>query len=108
MIDKQEAMQLLEDWRESYLQIYTLSEPIESVFGSMPECLFFNTLWQNFDRHTVVLTIALGDEHQWLSWYAHECDMGASPHSGSPPGGKMRKVKTLAQLLKIIEESRDV
>lgn len=105
-MDKKQALKLLEAWRESYMSNTELCSGVEAIFGSMPEADFFNTIWQCFDRHTVALAAALGDTGGWLSWYAHDCDMGANPHDGTPPGGKKRKVKTLAALLKIIEESK--
>ena len=109
MIEKTEAMKLLEQWRDHYYANTELIESLDPIFGGRPECKFFNTVWKGFDQHTVALAAALGDTgFLWLSWYAHDCEMGQNPHDGSPPGGKKRKIRTLAQLLKIIEESRDV
>ena len=105
-MDKKQAMGLLEQWQKSYMDLTELMDAVDVIFGSSPESEFSNTIWQGFDRHTLALAAALGDSFGWLSWYAHENDFGARGFEASPPGGKKRKVKTLAQLLKIIEESK--
>jgi len=106
MIETKYAMQLLEDWKRNHDQIEKLCDSVHAIFGHMPETKFYETVWESFGYHTLALSAALGDESDWLNWYQFDNEMGKNPHDASPPGGKMRKVKTLAQLLKIIEESR--
>ena len=109
MIEKKEPLKLLEAWRDHYSANAVLIESLDPIFGGSPDCKFFETIWKGFDQHTVALAAALGDAtDDWLVWFAYENAMGEIGHEAMVNGGKMRKIKTLAQLLKLIEESRDV
>lgn len=104
MIDKKQAMRLLEAWQESYMCLSELETGVQAVFGSN-ESEFFNTIWHSFDRHTRALSAALGDQDEWLGWYYAENDFGAKGLNAKTPNGKFRKIKNLSDLYMIIIES---
>lgn len=108
MIEKPQALKLLDQWQDSFMSFTELQTGVEAVFGCGMEAEFYNTIWRGFDRHTLALAAALGDADGWLSWYAHENDFGAKGLSAKPPNGKFRQVTTLVKLYTLIVESRGV
>lgn len=107
MIEKTEALKLLEAWRDHYYANTELIEALDPIFGGSPDGKFSDTIWRGFNEHTAALSAVLGDGSN-LYWYWLENGMGTRGMAAAPPGRKLRKIKTLAQLLKLIEESRYV
>lgn len=59
-----------------------------------------------FDRYTRELGERIGDtDGSWLSWYASDCDMGRKPKEAGLDGD-MKLIKTLTQLLDLIEATK--
>lgn len=107
-METKQALKLLEAWQESYMSNAELCSGIKAIFGDDTETEFYNTISQGFERHTDALAVALGDSWAFLLWYLYENDMGGKQLGARPPGGTFRKITNLKQLLKLIEESRDV
>jgi hypothetical protein len=65
----------------------------------------YDTVWKLFDAYTGTLSVEVGDFCGWLEWHHAENEMGAKAMAAGYDG-KLRKVKTLAHLYRLIEESR--
>ena len=107
-METKQALELLEQWQESYMSNTELCSGIKAIFGDDTDTEFCNTIWRGFERHTDALAVALGDSWAFLLWYLYENDMGGKQLGARPPDGALRKIANLKQLLKLIEESRDV
>jgi hypothetical protein len=101
-------LDLLQDWGKHYTRSDALCKQITALFGSMPESKAYETIWQGFDAHTKAVRMLLGDVptepvDPWLHWYCYENEMGAR---GREAGyhGKLKPIKTLEDLLGLIEE----
>lgn len=98
-------MALLGDWQKHHAAVEKLMGGIEDAIGLDPNGPMFGTVWKLFDAYTGTLSVEVGDFGGWLEWFQTENDMGASGgHAGYD--GKTRKIKTLASLFWLIEESR--
>jgi len=103
--DKKTTLALLAEWVAHHDKIDTMMEGIKSTIGLDPNGPLFDTVWRLFDGYTTALGAQIGDAGEWLAWFCMENDMGAK---GMAAGydGKLRKIKTLADLYWLIAESR--
>lgn len=84
-----------EDWQAQYKALQALTQcgpeaPIALAMGSM------------WDAYTACLGREVGDENEWLDWYCWENDMGAKGMEVTSTSGKTIRVKTVAQLARVI------
>ncbi len=72
-----------------------------------PESPLYQTIWSLQGAYTPAVSKIVGDEYEWLAWYASDNDMGDRGHEACPGNGhKTRKIKTIADLAKLIQESK--
>jgi hypothetical protein len=104
--DREKAMSLLKCWRARKADIDLQAESINKIFGkALDEGTYGLTMWTIFEAYTMTLGELLGDELDWLTWYAYDNKMGKGDH----PAGydkKLKKIKTLDDLLLLIEGGR--
>jgi len=104
--DREKALILLKCWRSMKADIDLQTEVINKIFGaSLDGGTYGLTMWAVFESYTITLGELLGDELDWLTWYAEENKMGKAKH----PAGydkKLKKINTLEDLLDLIEEGR--
>lgn len=105
-MNKREIIAALTPWAAHYAAINAAYEPLAEALRLGPENPIFDALWRGFDAHTDTLAQLVGDGDEWLCWFAHENEMGAKKHEASVKGGKMRKICSLADLARVIVESR--
>ena len=81
--------------------------PLESALALRPENAIHEALWGVFNTYTKTLSALIGDECEWLCWFACDNDMGAAGYRASPGNGHQRRaVRTLEDLARLIVESR--
>lgn len=103
--DRDSTLALLADWRKHHAAVEKMMHGIQSSIGLDPNGPMFDTVWNLFDAYTSTLSVEVGDFDGWLEWFQAENDMGAKAMAAGYDG-KLRKVKTLAHLYRLIEESR--
>jgi hypothetical protein len=103
---KKEAIAALRKWQKHHEACTKQFDALRAIFGAISDTDLHESVWLMFDDYTSALSLAFGDDFEWLAWYANENDMGASGH---PAGydGKLRKIKSLADLYRLIEQGRD-
>jgi len=100
-LTKSEKLALLQKWKASYDRTEAVTDKLRELVNDATGQLY-DALWANFDDQTRTIGLILGDEAEWMNWYELECDMGRKPLEAGKDG-KMKKIKTLNQLLWIIE-----
>lgn len=103
--DRENTLSLLTDWQAHHAAVEKMMDGIQSSIGLDINGPMFDTVWKLFDAYTNTLSVEVGDFCGWLEWYFSENEMGAR---GMTAGydGKLRKVKSLVNLYRLIEESR--
>lgn len=103
--DKKTTLALLNEWAAHHDKIDKMMDGVEVSIGLDPNGPLFDTVWGMFDSYTNALESQIGDAGDWSYWYRMENDMGGN---GMTAGydGKLRKIKTLADLYWLIAESR--
>jgi len=104
-MDTKQKLQLLEKWQKSYEQNDAVYEALKQVLDVNPESPAILATWAMFDNYTDALSITLGDECQWLGWYAWDNQFGKKKLSAKSQSWKrMRPITNLKTLLKFIED----
>ena len=104
--DKENTLSLLGDWAKHHAAIEKMMAGIKANIGLDLDGTMFVTVWAVFGAYTDTLACEIGDSEGWLDWYRFECEMGARS-KGAIVNMKSIKVKTLAQLARVIVEDRD-
>lgn len=81
-----------------------LLAPVIDVLDLRPEGPITTALWLTQDALTKATSELIGDDQDWLAWFAAENDMGAKAYEAGPAGA-VRPIKTLDDLLWVIEAS---
>lgn len=105
--DKKHSLALLKDWKAHHAAVEKLMNGIDFSMGLDANGPLFDTVWKLFDAYTDTLSAELGDySNTWLQWFCHDNDMG---RNGLEAGynGKIKPIKTLADLHKLIVEGRN-
>jgi len=102
---KREAMEMLKAWKKTHANLSAMFDKLFEAVGPIHDSILYETVWKSFDQHTRALSAALGDSDDWLAWYFGENDMGANAYEAGYDG-KLRKIKTLEDLYRLIEQGR--
>jgi hypothetical protein len=107
--NKEKALNLLKEWRARKADIDLQDAAIEKIFGkSYDSGSYALTMDALFEAYTKTLGELLGDELDWLTWYAYDNAMGKNGLSaGYGHAPRLKKIKTLEDLLWVIEGSRE-
>ena len=100
-LTKPEKLVLLQKWKASYDRTEAVTDKLRDLVNDATGQLY-DALWANFDDQTRTIGIILGDEGEFMNWYELECDMGKRPLEAGKDG-KMKEIKTLEDLLWLIE-----
>jgi len=104
---KDQMIAELTAWRD---RIVESDETIENLLEPLqlsPESPLYQTIWSLQGAYTAAVAKVVGDNSEWLDWFASENAMGEKGYEASPKTPhKMRKIKTIADLAKLIEESK--
>jgi len=97
-IDK---LKLLEKWNERYTELdKSWNKLLEAGFDANSD--LHNATWRTFDAYTEAVGSLVGDKHDWLTWFLYEAKQGKK-NCNVVVNDKAIKVKTVKQLLKLIE-----
>lgn len=103
--DKNNTLAMLADWQRHHAAVIKMMDGVKVSIGLDANGPMCNTVWRLFDAYTGSLAAEVGDFGCWLEWFYSENEMGARGISVGYDG-KLRKIKTLANLFWLIEESR--
>ena len=92
----------LEEWRAKYEAMTEACDELSALTGAMPDCRLLAPVHALLDAYTAAVAELIGDDGDWLGWYAFECDMGARPKSAWLTDGREITVGTLAELVTVI------
>ena len=99
-------LQMLQEWqttiKDSDRALAALDKAIGPTDGPLKE-----SIWQMQATYTRAISLVIGDEFEWLEWFAIDNDMGKKGLTASAGTGKpLKPIKTLAQLLAVIEGAK--
>ncbi len=100
-----DMMPLLTAWARRQRELTAQMEALFAVTGGSDGPLYC-AVWGAWNDYTSTLSRLIGDHEDWLAWYESENRMGLNGLEAAPAGGKPRKVRTLNQLAKLIEEGQ--
>lgn len=90
-------------WRFRCMALSDAYKPLANTIGL--DSPLVSAAFHIVDRYTELLSETLGDDFEWLSWYANECDYGRTPRKAKGSKSKLVEIKTEADLARLIEES---
>ena len=104
---KDQIITALTSWKgqidHSNKMIATLIDPLMLN----PESPLYSTIWALQGALTMAVEKNVGDAFGWLDWFNAENQMGKRAMEACPGTGKpTRKIKTMADLAWLIEESK--
>lgn len=105
-VNREEKLNLLENWKSSHDQLQEQFDAIGKCFDSVTGPLF-EASWRVFGGYTAALSVIIGDNLNALEWYQYECEMGLNPKQGGNDGD-MRSIATFDDLLWLIDEENKV
>ena len=111
-MDTKEKLSLLKTWQETYETMNKTMKVFEDGIGcDIGESPLYDMVWKTFETYTQTVAMALTgklnvkSEADWLDWYCYENAMGANGwEAKNNSWKKMKKIKTLKDLLKGIED----
>ena len=99
-------LKLLQEWqttiKNSDKTLAALDKAIGPTDGPLKE-----SIWRMQATYTRAISLIVGDEFEWLEWFACENAMGSKGMKASAgTGHPMKPIKTLTQLLAVIEGAK--
>lgn len=99
---REQKLAALNRWQQAMEQADAALNPVISLLKLEPESPVCEAVW-GLQRALIDTTAGLvGDQGDWLDWYAHENEMGRKGYEAGWPGAE-REIKTLDDLLWLIE-----
>ena len=96
-------LKLLEEWQ-------TTIQNSDKALAALDKAIGFNdgplrhSIYTMQATYTRAISLIVGDEFEWLEWFACENDMGAKALTASSvPGKPLKPIRNLKQLLALIE-----
>lgn len=105
-MDHNQKLVMLERWVDAGKKIDKVQNSLVELFRVNPENEITLSSYGVFDAYTDALACLLGDDDQWLEWFAYELNFGAKHGEvtihldTSPDEGEIIVVKTPADLLR--------
>jgi len=98
------SLHLLHQWFEDYQQLEILTETLKPLTGGSPENKYHFTVWRAFDHYTAAVSMIIGDNAEWLSWYLFDTPKAGKNVTFAKAASweKPRPLRTLRQLLTLI------
>ena len=107
--DREASLKILKEWKRQHESLTILMANMEASIGLDIDGPMFSVVWGLFGAYTKNASELLGDKPgasgSWLEWFYLENNMG---DKGMDAGyeGKVKPIKTLADLLDLIEQGR--
>lgn len=106
-LTSEQKIDLLQKWQASYQRINSVMEALHAVVGVEPESQLHEAVWKMFSDYTRALESQLGNCDGWLTWYCDINKMGRKGLHMQPAGRRMRPIRTLEDLVWLIEAESD-
>ena len=91
-------------WAALQKQKAQLEDNLHKLFGTDHDSEALRTINTLWDAHTKAVSLVVGDEDEWLSYYEYECAMGKQPGSFKKSAtSKPMRISSLKQLARVIE-----
>lgn len=84
-MDKQEKLELLQQWKDAYDRCGLATQPLRELIGDLPhDSLIYKAMWDTFDQLTKTTAMVIGDYEAgeyglFMRWYELDCGMGEHP-----------------------------
>ena len=101
-----DMLPLLQAWARRHAELQAQMDALAAPFGGTFDGPLFNAVWGTWNDYTQALSRIIGDDEDWLGWFESECDMGRKPQEVISSGGRKIKVRSVAQLARVIELNR--
>ena len=105
-----EKLAALQAWEAHVKAISAVYEADRLACGALIESPRWEAVYGLLEAHTMMVAQAIAPDDataenvaEWLDWWAFECDFGATPKRAGLTGQEMREIRTLEDLLWIIE-----
>jgi hypothetical protein len=92
-------------WLATFNQTEEFYNSAKAVLGSDTDAPLFRLLYGNFDRYTELVAASVGTDAACLHWFLFDNEAGKKGKEAGPvgPASSLRKIKTLEDLLWLIE-----
>lgn len=80
-------------------------DTLQNALGVQPDFGFFDECWKAMEASLKAVSIAVGDEQDWISWYAYDNDYGREALKAGYDG-KLRRIRNVKGLVRLIEEGK--
>lgn len=102
-----ETEYLIREWADEYRRIEKLADDAKRILGSDPESPFLKQIYATFFKYTDVLSLHIGDDWEWMSWFALENELGRKKLEAKAPDWKdLRPISNAKTLAKLIVDCR--
>lgn len=101
----EEKLAHLTEWQRQMQAAAALIEPLGNAVGLSPESPIYRAVWGLQDAYTKAVGRLVGDDQEWLSWFASDNDFGRLEMEAGFPG-RMIAVKTVADLIDVMEQEK--
>jgi hypothetical protein len=101
-MSNQQKLTALKRWSDIMKRSDDLLAPVIDVLDLRPEGPVTTALWITQDALTKATAELVGDHAEWLNWFAADNELGAKGMEAGPDG-QLRSIKTLEDLLWVIE-----
>jgi len=99
-------LQMLQEWQTTIRNSDKVLADLDKVVGANDGPLK-QSIWTMQATYTRAISLIVGDEFEWLEWFAIDNDMGTKGLTASAGTGKpLKPIKTLTQLLAVIEGAK--
>lgn len=98
---QEQKLAALTRWQQAMEKADSTIDPVISLLQLQPESPICDVVWRLQSALTAATADLVGDQAEWLSWYAMENDMG---RKGLEAGwmGAEREIRTLEDLMWLI------
>ena len=104
---KPKHLDLITKWSQTLDNLNAHYGALQELTGASPEAKLPKAIFEAFSDYTAVLSIHLGDDDNFLEWYAWENDNGAKGLKACPGFAQSHRViDTIEKLAQIIESAR--
>ena len=105
-----EKLAALQAWEAHVKAISAVYEADRLACGAEIDSPRWSAVYGLLDAYATLIADQIQPDHlgidqitEWLDWWAFECDFGAKPKQAGLVGQEMREIRTLEDLLWIIE-----
>lgn len=106
MMRAPDMLPLLQAWARRHAQLQAQMDALAAIFVRNFDGPLFDAVWSTWNDYTQALSRIVGDDEDWLGWFESECDMGKRPQVVISASGRKIRVRSVAQLARVIEFNR--